>query len=266
MSREDAYWLRQTLAQPLFPQLEWEAPERRDQRGKLVIIGGTKLGFASVASAYEEARAANAGQVRAVVPDALKPMLSTSMDDVLFTASNPSGAFSKEAEADIKAASTWANMLLLIGDAGRNSETAITFEHLLGSISTPCVITRDAIDLLKSNPSLLIERKKNTLVVSFAQLQKLLQSVYFPRGIVFSMHLNQLVEVLHKATLSYPAMLVTYHHEQLVIAHDGRVATMTFSNPMAIWRGSIATRIAVTLMQHANKPFEAAIFSIKYLL
>lgn len=256
------YWLRKKSAAPLFPELEWEAPERRDQRGKLAVIGGTKLGFASVAGAYQEALEGHAGYVRAVVPDALKPLLSAHMDDVLFSASNPSGAFSKDAENDMKAAASWADMLLLIGDTGRNSETAICFEHLLQSINTPCTITRDAVDLLKSSPPLLIERENNTLVLSFAQLQKLLQSVYFPRGIVFSMHLAQLVEVLHKATLSYPAQIVTYHSDQLLIARDGRVATLSLENPMAIWRGSVATSIAVKMMQHPSKPFEAAV-SIK---
>ncbi len=254
---EYTYWLKQAAGKKLFPQLEWEAPERRDQRGKLVIIGGTKLGFSSVAAAYKEALEQSAGYVRAVVPDALKPALGT-LDDVLFTASNPSGAFSKDAENDMKAASAWADMLLLIGDAGRNSETAICFEHLLQAMPTPAVITRDAIDLLRSNPGLLLERQNTTLVLSFAQLQKLLQSVYFPRGIIFSMHLVQFVEVLHKVTLSYPTMIVTFHNDQLIIAKDGQVATIPFETPMMIWRGSVATKIAVNIMQHPKKIFEAA--------
>ncbi|HEX6461972.1 MAG TPA: hypothetical protein VFZ58_01720 [Candidatus Saccharimonadales bacterium] len=255
------YWLRAADKKPLFPELAWEKPERRDQRGKLVIIGGTKLGFAAVANAYQEALEAHAGYVRAVVPDALKPMLYN-LEDVLFTPSNPSGAFAREAESGMKAALSWADMTLLIGDAGRNSETAICFEHLLQQMSTPCVITRDAIDLLKSSPELLLQRKNTILVASFAQLQKLLQSVYFPRSLVFSMHLAQLVEVLHKATLSYPALLVTYHNEQLVIAYDGRVATIPLENPMTIWRGNIATKIAVNAMQHPHKLFEATVSSL----
>ncbi len=251
------YWLRAADKKPLFPELEWEKPERRDQRGKLVIIGGTKLGFAAVANAYQEALDDGAGYVRAVVPDALKAMLYN-LEDVLFTPSNISGAFAREAEDGMKAALGWADTALLIGDAGRNSETAICFEHLLQQMPTPCVITRDAIDLLKLSPGLLLEREKTILVASFAQLQKLLQNVYFPRSLVFSMHLAQLVEVMHKATLSYPAMIVTYHSEQLIIAYDGRVATMPLENPMIIWRGSVATKIAVSIMQHPHKLFEAA--------
>lgn len=255
------YWLRAADNKPLFPELEWEKPERRDQRGKLVIIGGTKLGFAAVANAYQEALDSGAGYVRAVVPNALKSTLYK-LDDVLFTPSNTSGAFAREAEDGMKAALGWSDVALFIGDAGRNSETAICFEHLLQQMSTPCVITRDAIDLLKSNPRLLLERKKTIIVASFAQLQKLLQGVYFPRSLVFSMHLAQLVEVLHKATLSYPAMLVTYHNNQIIIAHEGRVATVPLENPMTIWRGSVATSIAVHTMQHQQKPFEAAVTAI----
>lgn len=256
------YWLRRTGQQKLFPELEWEKPERRDQRGKLAVIGGTKLGFASVAGAYTEANEAGAGQVRAVVPDALKSVINDSMEDIIFTASNTSGAFSKDAENDINAAAEWADMLLLIGDTGRNSETAVTFEQMLTKTDTPCVITRDAVDLLKASPELLLGRENTALVVSFSQLQKLLRAVYFPRNIIFSMHLSQFVEVLHKVTLSYPALIATYHSEQLIISFEGRVATIPLANPMPIWRGTTATQIAVNIMQHPGKPFEAAVQSV----
>ena len=253
------YWLRVESADEPFKELEWEAPERQDQRGRLAIIGGTKLGFAGVAGAFKEAAEMGAGSVQTVMPDVLKPILGRGNDDILFAASNPSGAFSQKAEPELKAATAWADMLLLPGDNGRNSETAIALEHILQSLSTPATITRDAVDLLKADPALLIERERNVLVLSFAQLQKLLRSVYFPRGIVFSMHLSQLVETLHKVTLSYPAMIVTFHAEQLLVAHDGRVATIPFDNPMLIWRGSTATKVAVKVMQRPGKPFEAAV-------
>lgn len=252
------YWIRKTGQKPLFPELEWEKPERRDQRGKLAVIGGTKHGFSTVALAYNEALQAEAGQVRAVVPDALQPILGKALEDVLFTPSNKTGAFSKAAEADILAAADWANLILLIGDNGKNSETAVCLEHLLQNSETPCVITRDSVDLLKASPDLLLEREKTTLVISFAQLQKLLRAVYFPRNIIFSMHLTQFVEVLHKVTLSYPAAIVTFHSEQLLVSHAGKVASMPLANPMQIWRGITATRTAVSMMHHPGKPFEAA--------
>ncbi|MBL8159703.1 hypothetical protein JNJ66_04550 [Candidatus Saccharibacteria bacterium] len=253
------YWLRPKPGERAFAHLEWEKPERRDQRGRLATIGGTKLGFAAVATSYQESLEAGAGEVRAVLPDALQPMLGRVISSGIFTPSNKIGAFAAQAEQDMRAAAGWADMLLLPGDAGRNSETAICLEHLLSGSDTPAVITRDAIDLLRANPQVLLDREKTALVVSFAQLQKLLQSVYFPRSIVFSMHLSQLVEVLHKASLSYPAMLVTYHSEQLVIALDGKVASLGYDMPMRIWRGSTASALAVALMQHPGKWFEAAV-------
>lgn len=253
------YWLRPKPGSKPFPQLDWEKPERRDQRGRLAIIGGTKLGFAAVASSYREALEAGAGEVRAVLPDALKPVLGNLVSDALYTASNKIGAFAADAERDMRAVADWADLLLLPGDAGRNSETAICFEHLLSSTAIPTVLTRDAVDLLKASPQVLLEREQTTLVVSFAQLQKLLQAVYYPRSIVFSMHLSQFVEVLHKLSLSYPAMLVTYHSEQLVIAANGQVASFTYEAPMRIWRGSTAASVAVAVMQHPAKSFEAAV-------
>ncbi len=259
-----AYWLRPKPGDKPFSELEWEKPERRDQRGRLAIIGGTKLGFAAVATSYSETVAAGAGEIRAVLPDALQPLLGRTISDAIFTSSNKIGAFDAKAENDMRAIYDWADIVLLPGDAGRNSETAICFEHLLTNNDTPVVITRDTIDLLRASPALLLERPQTALVISFAQLQKLLQSVYFPRGIVFSMHLSQLVETLHKVTLSYPALIVTYHSEQLIIAYGGKVASFAYEMPMRIWRGSTASSIAVALMQHPSKWFEAAVQATAY--
>jgi NAD(P)H-hydrate repair Nnr-like enzyme with NAD(P)H-hydrate dehydratase domain len=257
------YWLKGDSQKKLFKELEWEKPERRDQRGKLVIIGGTAMGFSAVAGAYAQALKSEAGQVRVVVPDALKPMLQNKVEDVLFTPSNKNGAFSKDAENELKATSEWADMMLFIGDSGRNSETSMVFEDILKTCDTPRVITRDAIDMLMASPGLLLENENTTLVASFSQLQKLLRSAYFTKNILFTMHLTQLVEVLHKVSLSYDCLIMTYHSEYILITHQGKVATIPFSNPMSLWRGEVATRLAVKLMQHPHEPFEAAVASIQ---
>ena len=259
---DHSYWQKQTASKPLFPEIEWNKPERKNQAGRLLIVGGNKLGFAAVAESYQNAKDTGAGEVRALVPDALKKTMPKTLTDILFTPSNPSGGISKDALAELQAASEWASGVLLIGDSGRNSETAITYEHFIQMYSGPLTVTRDAIDLVKNNPSLLAEREDTMIVASFAQLQKLFQGVYYPKMLTFNMQLLQLVEALHKFTITYPCTIVTLHKESLIIASGGKVITQAWSQPMAIWRGSVATQAASYWLWNPKLVLESVTSSI----
>ena len=58
------YWQQQTPESPLFPDIEWNKPERRNQAGKLGIIGGNRLGFATAAESYSLSFKAGVGDAR----------------------------------------------------------------------------------------------------------------------------------------------------------------------------------------------------------
>jgi NAD(P)H-hydrate repair Nnr-like enzyme with NAD(P)H-hydrate dehydratase domain len=251
------YWQKQLPTSPLFPDIEWTKPEQRSRAGKLLIVGGNKLGFVAVASSYQEALDTGAGQVRVLLPDALQRAIPATILDTVFAASTPAGGLGKDDQGAIDASLAWSEHTLLIGDAGRNAETAIAYERMLTS-SRPLTITRDAVDILKNVSQALVERPQTTLIVSFAQLQKVFQSVYYPKMLGFSMQVNLLVEILHKFTISYPTTIVTYHQNQLVIAHGGDVVTQEFDDPMMIWRGTVATRIACYQLWTPGKPLETS--------
>jgi NAD(P)H-hydrate repair Nnr-like enzyme with NAD(P)H-hydrate dehydratase domain len=257
-----SYWLKQTPDKPLFPGIEWSRPEQKTRAGKLAIIGGNKLGFVAVGESYNTAIQLGAGQVRAILPDALKKSIPAAITGTIFVSGNQSGGFSREALPELNAACAWANVCLLIGDSGRNSETAIAFESMLGSYGGHMVITRDAVDLLRPAAQKMIERPQTTLVLSFAQLQKLFQSVYYPKILSFSMQLMQLVESLHKFTTTYPVTIVTFHQSHIIVAHDGNASTTPFDEPMMIWRGTTATRAACYLLWTPEKAFETITTSI----
>lgn len=256
------YWQKQDPTKPLFPNIEWNKPERRDQAGRLAIIGGNKLGFAAVATAYTDAFEAGIGQCRVVLPDALKRSIPTNITDTLFVPTNPSGGMAKDGLPQMQATVAWADMLLLIGDTGRNSETAILLEELLQTNNTPTVITRDAVDLLKNSSEMLLARENTLLVLSFAQLQKLFQAVYYPKILTFSMQLSNLVEALHKFTITYPAAIAVLHQQNFIVAHNGQVTTTNWQNPMAIWRGSVAAKAAAYWTWSPSSPLKATTASL----
>jgi len=256
------YWRRQEPSKPLFPDIEWGKPEQRSARGRLGIVGGNKLGFAGVATSYETALGAGAGEVRVLLPDVLRKAIPSSMTDVIFGASNPSGGLAQDALSEMRALGQWSSCILLIGDAGRNSETAIVYETFLGEYSGPLVVSRDAFDLIHSGAQQLVMRPSTVLVISFAQLQKLFREVYYPKVLTFSMQLLQLVEALHKFTITYPTTLVVLHKDTLIVAHGGEVTTTAWENPMAIWRGVTATTSACYLMWTPSQPLEAVSASL----
>lgn len=259
---ENTFWKKQTNSKPLYPDIEWNKPEQRALAGRLGIIGGNKLGFAGVGEAYTAATESGAGEVRVLLPDILKKTIPAVMTDVQFAATNPSGSLAREATAEMMALGQWAQGALMIGDAGRNSETAILYEDFLKDYTGPLTITRDAIDLIKNSASTIAERPETLLVMSFAQLQKLFQSVYYPKILTFSMQLAQLVDALHKFTITYPVGIMVLHNDYLVVAQNGTVTTTEWGNPMAIWRGHTATRAACYWLWNPGKQLEAATASL----
>jgi len=256
------YWKKQNPASPIFPDIEWSKPETLSQSGKLGIIGGNKLGFAGVAQAYTVASRSGVGQVRVLLPDGLKKAIPKVISDTVYAPTNPSGSLAKEAIAEMISVGAWADEILLIGDAGRSSETAIAYEQFLQKYTGKLVVTRDAIDLVKNSSRILIERPDTLLIASFAQLQKLFQAVYYPKVLTFSMQLTQLIEALHKFTISYPVTIAVLHKDFLVVAHDGQVVSTAWTNPMAIWRGDVASKVAAYWLWNPTKPLEAAATAI----
>jgi hypothetical protein len=256
------YWRKQTPEKPLFPDVEWSKPEQRSQAGRLGIIGGNKLGFAGAAEAYSTALNAGVGEVRVLLPDVLRKTIPPAITDAVFGATNLSGSLSQEAASEMNALGMWAQGVLLIGDAGRSSETAILYEHFLSDYTGPLTLTRDAADLVKNGAAQLVERPDTLLVLSFAQLQKLFRSVYYPKMLTFSMQLSSLVEALHKFTITYPVAIMVLHKDYLAVAHSGEVTTTEWQNAMAIWRGVVAAKAASYWLWNPQKPLEAVTASL----
>lgn len=256
------YWHKQDPNKSLFPDIEWSKPEQQSRAGKLGLVGGNKLGFVAVGDAYAVAQKTGAGQVRVLLPDSLQKTVLNTISDVVFAPSNPSGGLSRDAQPALDSLGGWADGILLIGDAGGNSETAILYENFINKYQGPLTITRDAVDLLLNSSEMVINRQNSMLVVSFAQLQKICRQLYYPKMLLFRMQLQQLVETLHKFTVTYPVTMVTYHQNHILIAHDGHVTTTEWENPMSIWKGTVATKMAVYWLWNPSKPLESATVSI----
>jgi hypothetical protein len=250
------YWHKQTLDTPLFPDLLWSKPENKAQAGKLLIVGGNVHAFTAPANAYQAAQAAGAGSIRVLLPDALKASLGKIITFADYVPSTPSGSFSQKALADLLDQAAWADAVLLAGDFGRNSETAILIEKFLLGYSGPVVLTKDSIEYLSFNPASIRKRPQTILVLSLSQLQRLLVALRSPLAVSLNRPLIQIVETLHELTATFPFAITTKHHDHLITALAGNVAT-TAVTPGDVWSVDTAARSSVWLMQNPSKPFAA---------
>ena len=256
------YWLTQTKDKPLFPELEWSRPENKQQAGKLLIIGGNLHGFAAPAEAYMAAVKAGVGSARVLLPDALQKTVGRVLENGEFAPSTPSGSFSQKALGDWLSYSSWADAILIAGDLGRNSETAILLEKFLAKSPLAVTLTKDAADYISSAPELALSRQNTLLVLSLSQLQRLAISSKFPKAVTFAMDLMQLVDWLHQFTQKNKLYIVVKHLDNLLVAANGQVSSTKLLQDLPLWRVETAARNSVWWMQNPSKTFQALSTSI----
>jgi NAD(P)H-hydrate repair Nnr-like enzyme with NAD(P)H-hydrate dehydratase domain len=251
------YWQKQDPDAPLFPDIEWSKPEQRSQAGKLLIVGGSTHGFTAVVKSYSVAVEAGVGSVKVAVPDGLKRNLPADFGDGVFLPTNPSGALSKNGEAGLIAAGQWADGILLVGDSGQNSETAILYDKLLDATDAWATITRDAVELLYTSAEKLANRPHTNLVMNFPQVQKLFSKVYYPKILTFSMQFMSFVEAVRKFTITYPVTLTVLFGGKIIVAHGGQVVSQDFSDQTSLINGTLAAKAAAYLLWSPQKPLQA---------
>src|ERR1044071_6867008 len=97
---ETTYWQRQA-SKPLFEELEWNKPERRDQAGRILIIGGNVHHLNAPAKAYEVTRRCGIGEVIVALPSKTKRLVGKMIPEAVFTPSTPSGEFAQDGAAEL---------------------------------------------------------------------------------------------------------------------------------------------------------------------
>jgi hypothetical protein len=257
---ESTNWLKQPKDKALFADLLWSKPENRLHAGKLLIIGGNSHAVRAPGMAYSAAQKAGAGAVRVLLPDATKKTIGKVFPEAEFAPSTPSGSFGREALNQLLENAGWADGVLLAGDFGRNSETAILLDSFASKYKGQLTVAQDGLDYFLNQKSLFFSRENTLVVINFGKLQKLAQNNRPQPPIKFSMNLHQLVEVLNKWTTETSISLITNHADQFVVAAEGKVST----TPMPVesnWQIELTASAAVWLMQQP-KPFEVLTTSV----
>ena len=245
-------WLKQT-DNPLFPDVLWSRPENKRHAGKLIIIGGHAQSFSAVSEAFSEASHAGIGVSRVIVPDKLQRVLSKLFPEAEFAPSTDIGSFSRQALDMFLDAAEWGDGVLLAGDFGRNSQTAVLLESFIEKYTGACTLTGDALDyFFASSLRAKVTKRPNTLLIgTVSQLQKLAE----PNLIQQSADFLKIIEQISAWARSIGPAVITQHSNQLICAVGKNISSTPQKNPVS--NVKLAAHAAVWRLQHPKKPFEA---------
>lgn len=257
------YWQKQTKDTPLYADILWSRPETRQGSGKLLIVGGNSHGFSDIGQAYQVAGQSGIGVAHCLLPNSLKRTVGAILDNTSYAAATKSGGFSQEALDELLAQASWADAVLLAGDFGRSSETAVLLEKFVSKYKGKLIITKDAIELFSNSSSLILDRSDTALIINLSQLQKLATSSKFTTPILLSMGLVLVVQALHDFSLLHPSVtIVTKELNNIIVAHNGDISSTKVSNIEDLWQIDVSTRASVFYLQNPTKPFQSITSSL----
>lgn len=240
----------------------WNIPEQ--PQGMLNIIGGNSKSFNTESRLAEKLSTSfPIKDLRIVLPDSLKKELPP-LPNLVFLSSTDTGSFKEGEEIAIEI--NKADYNILLGDFSKNSITEKAVSTACITAEVPAIIARDAVDLIYTDGTKILMNENIILFASVAQLKKLFQSIYYPKVILLTMSTMQLVEALHKFTLSYPANIITFHNGQILVAKNGGVHSIplekTGYSPLTFWSGQIIGNIAAMNLFVPNNFIPATIAGI----
>jgi NAD(P)H-hydrate repair Nnr-like enzyme with NAD(P)H-hydrate dehydratase domain len=245
-------WQRQTKDKPLFPDTLWGRPVNKRYAGKLLIIGGHAQSFSAPSRAYTAAAKAGAGHIRIVLPDKLQKTLGKAFAEAEFAPSTPIGSFGRPALDLFLDLAAWSDGVLLAGDLGKNSETAVLLESFIDKYTGPLSLTGDSLDYFAQKPTQITNRENTLFIGSLAQMQKLAQ----PDAVIKqTADLVQILEVLSNWSSDISASIVTATSSQVIVADKGNISTTPAENNGP--DPELAAYASVWSMQQPEKPFEA---------
>jgi len=253
---DNTNWYKQSADKPLFDDVLWSKPEHRSKAGKLLIVGGNAQSFAAPAKAFQESITAGVGSAKVVLPDSARKVLGRTFHEANFAPSTPSGSFARIALADLLDNAAWADGVLLAGDFGHNSETAILLESFIKKHQGILCITQDGLDYFISEPAQIIQRSNTLIAASFGQLQKIVAKVQPNLVLKHDMNLSELVGILSDWSSTISAGVLTEHEGYFVVAVGGKVSTTPATNTSS-WQIPLAAHASVWYLQQPTKPFDS---------
>jgi hypothetical protein len=257
MDQQFKFWQRQTEGKPLFPSLQWSRPENRQLAGKLLVVGGNAFGFVAPSQAFAQAEKAGIGVVRMLVPQSVQRYVPAVFDAGDFAPATPSGSFSRQALAQFLEHAAWADAVVLAGDFGRNSETAILLESFAHKYTGPLTLAQDAIDYFIPHPAAVLQRSQTLIAPNFAQLQKLAIASHAAQAFTSQLDLLHFAKALAQFSKDSQAYITIQHQDHQFVAVHGQLSSTPLPKTSQLNIIAAAAQATVWWLQNPSQPFEA---------
>ncbi len=255
--KSPSFWHKQSIGQPLYKDLFWSRPENKIHAGKLLIIGGSSQTFRAPAEAYAASTKTGIGSARVILPDSLKTQVSKIFAPAVFAPSSNGGGFAKISLDRLLEESAWADIVLLAGGVGKNSETAILLESFVDAYKGPLCLCEDVLEHFIKNPNLLLKRQSSLIVSTLSQLQKMVSAIKFTTPITTGMDLMRLTALLHELTLLYQSAIIVKHLDNFIVASGGEVGTTNESTTHNSWTIALGSIASVWWAHNPKQVFKA---------
>lgn len=248
--------MKQNPDKPVFPDLLWSKPETKRRGGKLLIMGGHSHSLAAPAKAFAAAEAAGVGTARVILPDVTRKILGKSFPEAEFAPSTPSGSLAQSALGTMLDNAGWADGVLMAGDFGRNSETAVLLEKFIQKFDGQLVVAGDGIDPFLQTHSILLKRPGTLCAIEFSKLQKLSKNNFPDPPLLNSSELPKITGTLDTVTSSGNVGFLTEHGGHIVVSLSGR-SSVTPLTAEDNWQVPLPAYAAVWRLHQPVRPFEA---------
>jgi len=253
------FWHKQTASAPLFSDMLWSRPENRLHAGKLLIVGGNEYGFAAAAQAYSYAQKAGIGVIRMLLPDSLRKYVGRDFEAGDYAPATPSGSFSQKALAEMLDMAQWADGVLLAGDFGKNSETAILLEKFTSKCPCALTLAGDAVDYFLAQPKPVLDRPRTLLALDPTQLQKMAVGAHHTKAFTSQLDFMHFLSQLHDFADGHQANLLVNRLGQNFVASENQLSTTPTTDSNAVRAGAQAS---VWWLQNPSKPYAAITTSL----
>lgn len=229
----------------------WSRPVNKRHAGKLLIVGGHSQNFSAPSRAYTAALAAGAGHVRILLPDSLQKTVGKAFPEAEFAASTPIGSFSRQALDLLLDLADWADGVLLAGDFGKNSETAVLLDGFAEKYAGQLSLTGDSLDYFVQKPAVLSSRENTLLIGELSQIQKLA----LPAVIRQAANLIQVIDDLAAWSSDIATKVITSSANQLIVTLNGAIGTTQTENSQI--EPELAAYAGVWWLQQPEQAFQA---------
>jgi len=213
--------------------------------------------FQKTVNSYGKLLGAGVGQVTVLLPKAVQKIIGHISSDVIYCPSTDSGSFSSEALAEMLDLSTSADGIFLSGELSNNSQTLVTIEKLVSSVSSPIIVANDSFDLLLHYDANLIKKENFIYIGSLDKIQKLFSKLKSAKPITSNMALSNLVEVLVEFTLNNRLSIATRHLDFVIIAVGGKVVTTKIATDKDRSIDELVHHVVCWIVQNPSQKLEA---------